>query len=1146
MNASARRRLIRQLLASSAALSVVLSGAVTARPATAGAQGDSTASPSKPRDVKVTPVNPLTRPTESNAMRAAAAATSAQLAKPVHWPTAGRSTIDTGTLKKGVYRGVAASSLRPSGPTVEIETFDQQASSRAGVTGVLHAMRAGGSAISSEPMQLTFDYSGYATAFGADWASRLTVVQLPACVTTTPAKDSCTAVKHLSVSKDAAKQQLRVTVPVTSTQQIFAVTADSKSSNGDYAATQLSASASWSGGGSSGDFNWSYPFRVPPAAGGPAPKLSLEYSSQSVDGRTAASNNQVSWAGEGFEFTESYIERKYGSCDQEGHVNRFDLCWKYDNASLVLNGKANELVKVGSDAPSGPTRWRLKNDDGSKVEKLIGTVDNGDSNKEYWRITTQDGTEYYFGKHYLGGGLANTVVTNSVYTVPVSSDDTNEPCHKTGFADSFCTEAWRWNLDYVVDTHDNAMSYWYVKETNNYAKSGVASPGTSYVRGGYLERIDYGLRNGALTAKAPQQVVFAPAERCVTVCDSLSSTTRNNWPDVPFDQICNTGSACTNKLAPTFFSRKRLQQITTQVLKGSAYQPVDQWQFTQRFPSTGDGSVGAPMWLGGIAHSGKVGAAIAMPSVLFDGGKLVNRVDTPVDGLNGLWRYRLNKITTETGAVITVGYSAKDCDIPSKNMPTEKDTNSKRCYPVRWTPPLEAEREDWFHKYVVESVTTQDPTGGNGAEMVTWYKYDGGAAWHYQDSPLLKLKDRTWSEWRGYGSVTTYTGHPVNPGPRSKTVTTYFRGLDGDRQEGTNAPPRNVDVRDSEGQLRADADPLAGRQREQIVYQEASSSAEVSGGITDYAIHQTAEQNVSFPGTEEPAFVLRSNFVGQSSSKTRTARDGGRPDLFRSVTTEYDTSTGLPIKVADWGDAAKVDETCAITTYVKNVDAWLVLPSRVVTSAGACDTASANPPESRALSDVRTGYDGGTPGEAPTVGNPSTSERLRAYVGGAAQYQVTETKTFDQLGRVTSSKDALNRLTTTAYTPADRGPLSKSVTTQPEVTVANGTKAKFATTVEYRPEWGVTWKTTDANQRTTELDYDALGRLSSVWLPTQPRASNALANMKYSYALSQTAPSNVRTDTLNHSASGYVTSFAQFDSLLRPRQTQTPAPDGGR
>ena len=75
-----------------------------------------------------------------------------------------------------------------------------------------------------------------------------------------------------------------------------------------------------------------------------------------------------------------------------------DNCWRDDNASLMLNGHATELVK---DATTGA--WHPKSDDGSKVEKLTGAT-NGDNDGEYWRVTTQDGTQYYFGlnKRYAG------------------------------------------------------------------------------------------------------------------------------------------------------------------------------------------------------------------------------------------------------------------------------------------------------------------------------------------------------------------------------------------------------------------------------------------------------------------------------------------------------------------------------------------------------------------------------------------------------------------------------------------------------------------------------------------------------------------------------------------------------------------------
>ncbi|MGW1927600.1 hypothetical protein ACWCQ0_54490, partial [Streptomyces massasporeus] len=73
---------------------------------------------------------------------------------------------------------------------------------------------------------------------------------------------------------------------------VLAAEAGSSGTNGDYKATSLQASGSWSAGSSSGGFSWDYPLAFPAVPSGLAPKLSLSYSSQSVDGRTSATNNQ--------------------------------------------------------------------------------------------------------------------------------------------------------------------------------------------------------------------------------------------------------------------------------------------------------------------------------------------------------------------------------------------------------------------------------------------------------------------------------------------------------------------------------------------------------------------------------------------------------------------------------------------------------------------------------------------------------------------------------------------------------------------------------------------------------------------------------------------------------------------------------------
>ncbi|MFK4087814.1 polymorphic toxin-type HINT domain-containing protein [Kribbella sp. NPDC020789] len=1117
-----RSRVLPAGLALSLAAALALAGA--ADPASAGSsQRPGATSSVELRDAHLEAAKPAAPVAESPKMKAAIEKTAKIADEPVVWPAPGRHVVSLAAAESTTAGAALVRSRSKALGSVELNFLDQTASRRAGVAGVLLTAKATAKA----DVELSLDYSGFAHAFGADWAGRLTVVSLPACALTTPAVPSCSVASPLPTRNDTAARKLNTSAPVAPTTSVLAVTAGAESSTGDYAATKLSPTASWSGGSASGDFGWSYPLRVPPAAAGPEPKLAFQYSSQSIDGRTSAANNQASWVGDGFDFTDSYVERKYVSCDQDDQAKKFDLCWKYDNATLVLNGVANELVrKTGTDI--GTSTWRLKNDDGSRVEKLIGTdTGNEDRFKEYWRVTTTDGTQYYFG--------VQKVASNSVWTVPVASDDDKEPCHGSTFAASFCTQAWRWNLDYVEDVHGNAMTYRYAKELNNYAKNGVASPGTSYVRGGYLERIDYGLRKDNLTAAAPQQVVFTPAERCLKDCSVLSSTTKANWPDVPFDQICDAGKACTNKVAPTFFTRKRLYQIETKVLKAGSLQSVDFWQTNHTFPDPGDGSGGAPMWLAGISHSGKAGSTITTPSVTFKGDGMANRVDAPADNANGLVRYRISEINTETGAKIMLNYAPKDCMAGER---PRVDFNAKRCYPVKWTPPLDAERTDWFHKYVLDSVVTSDSTG-NGETMVTNYVYSGGGAWHYQETALLKDKDKTWSDWRGYASVTTYTGDPSMPSQRSKSTSTFFRGMDGDKIEGS-AERKNVTVEDSKGGVYEDKSALMAKQLEQITYLSAASSTQVSGTITEYSIQPTATQTV-------PWGTLTANFVGDAEVKSRTVRDGGRPDLVRTTATEYDPDNGLPAKVSDLGDVSKSgDEACTITSFTKKTTSWLMaLPTRVVSSSGVCDAYSANPPEARAVSDVRTFYDKLTFGDA-SMGEATSEQRLDRYVDGLPVYQTVNTKTYDALGRVTTVTDALGRTATTAYTPAAGGALTQTVMSTPKVTLPGGSTASFATTTSIAPEWGLPSKTVDANGRITEMAYDALGRLTSVWLPTQSRASSEPANVKYAYSLSQTSVSTVRTDKLNVDGTGYLTSYQQFDSLLRPRQTQTPGANSGR
>ncbi|WP_051839835.1 RHS repeat-associated core domain-containing protein [Streptomyces sp. NRRL F-5126] len=1090
-----------------------------------------------------------------NPAKAAAARTSATVNKAVKWPKTADATLSVpsaGHAAKAVSVGGLPVKLAAASPHADtapdpatVKVANHAAALAAGADGALLTLT-GGTGHRTGSAQLTLDYSGFADAYGGDYASRLSLVRLPACALTSPGTPGCLTRTPVKTHNDIRHHTLTATVTVpqhTTTGlwqsavemsaspatvrtaagngfTVLAATTAPTSGAGSYKATSLSPSASWQAGGSSGDFNWSYPLSVPPSAGGPAPTLAINYDSGSVDGRLPSTNNQPSWVGEGWDLPTSYIERSYDSCDDDGQSKKQDECWAGDNAVLMLNGHSTRLVK---DTKTGD--WHPEGDNGERIVRSTGAV-NGDNDGEYWTVTTTDGTQYVFGKNRLPGWSTGKPETNSTWNVPVFGDDSGEPCHASTFAASSCDQAWRWNLDYVVDTHGNAMSYWYTKESNHYAKDGTTTAdGTSYDRGGYLTRIDYGITSSTVFGTAPDQVAFTTAERCLPTstekCDSLTSTTAKYWPDVPYDEICDSGKVCKDDPAPTFFSRKRLTAVTTKVWDASAspaaYRDVDSWKLDQSFPDPGDGT-SAGLWLKSITRTGEDGKAVAMKPVTFTGVQMANRVDTTHDDIAALIKWRVRTITSETGSVLTVNYSDPQCVVGS-NMPSAPDADTKLCYPTYWQPPYtDAPQLDYFHKYLVEQVNESDPTGGAPLKE-TDYTYNGAPAWHYDiDDVTSPAKRITWSQWRGYGSVTTTTGDAQST--RTKTVDTYFRGMDGDKQ--ADGSKRSVKITDSKGTAVTDANPLAGSVRESITY---NGTHEVSGTITDEWYHQT--------GTDG---TRTSDYVAPSAVYKRTdLASGGTRNT--AVHTTYDPVTGATLQVDDSGDTATTgDEQCTRNTLVNNDSAWLrAVPTRVEIVDVPCGTTPKRPDD--VISDNRTLYDGQTFGAAPTKGDETSTQRLTSYKDGSPVYQTVSTSAYDSQGRVTSVADADGNTTKTAYTPATGGPLTSTVSYDAK---------NYKTTTDYDPARGLATSAIDPNNKRTDYAYDALGRLTSLWQPNRSKAVGQTASLVYDYELSNTSASYVRTGKLRNDGSTYDYSYAIYDALLRPRQTQTPAPGGGR
>ncbi|MFC6607737.1 RHS repeat-associated core domain-containing protein [Amorphoplanes digitatis] len=906
------------------------------------------------------------------------------------------------------------------------------------------------------------------------------------------------------------------------------MTAGPSGSAGDFTATPLKASSTWSGGSPSGDFTWSYPLRVPPLATGPRPDMALKYSSQSVDGQMASSNNQPGWIGEGFSYHPGSITRSYKACADDmggtatNKTKTGDLCFGSWNATLSMPGHSGELIRDDTDG-----HYSLKDDDGSKVERLTGAT-NGANGGEYWKITTSDGTQYFFGLNRIAGWATGNPTTNSAFTVPVFGNNPGEPCYNATFASAACNQAWQWNLDYVVDTHAGTMSLWYTQETGKYAKNLTSSSIASYTRGGYLTRIDYGTDqrtsgkdSDLSTTKAPYKVDFAVADRCVTPGSTCTSSTPNNWPDVPWDQNCTSTTSCTD-YSPTFWSQKRLDNVQTSVWNASttAYDAVEKWTLHQTYPDPGD-TTRAGLWLSSISHSGLYGSTVTLPDVKFAGIQLQNRVDTATDNTPKMNWWRISSITTETGDLIGVSYSTPDCTAGSTPAP---DSNKSRCYPGYWTRAGETKpRIDWFHKYVVTAISENDQTGG-AQRVFTSYTY-GTPAWHYdEDNGLVPESRKTWGDWRGYDWVTTTVGDTGDP--QTSTKVHYFQGMNGDK---TSTGTRSVQVTDSTGTKVDDEDMYAGMKRESFTYN-GPGGAEVSGVIEDpWKSAAIATRTVN-------GFTVSAYRTGTAATRSRVALDGGRGARRTESVYTFD-GYGMPTQVWNKGDLAVTgDDTCEITTYNRNTTANILeTVGRIQKYAKPCGTNPAS--QDDVISDVENSFDNQAYGTAPTKGNITKVQTAKVWTSATnITWLTTSASVYDALGRVTDATDVRGNHTLTAYTPATGGPVTSVKMTQNPL--------GWTTTTELAPGYGLTTGAVDENNKRTDTTFDGLGRQTAVWSPTRAKATQT-ANSTFDYQISQTAPSVVTTKVLN-AVGNYVPTYNFYDGLLRPRQVQEIAPGGGR
>ena len=227
-------------------------------------------------------------------------------------------------------QGLSAATTDPT--KVRVQLMDRASTDAARVRGVLLRVGRADGATASGRVNMSVDYGAFANVYGADWSTRLRLTVLPNCALTTPDLPECAGAvvpSHNDVvthrvsadvvlpgaAKASAATDSASAASAAAAGTVVALTAGASGSAGGYAATSLSPSSTWSAGGNSGDFAWSYPMRSPPALGGPAPTWAGVF--VAVGGRPDGRVEQPARPGRvrvSRLATGGYIERRYKAC----------------------------------------------------------------------------------------------------------------------------------------------------------------------------------------------------------------------------------------------------------------------------------------------------------------------------------------------------------------------------------------------------------------------------------------------------------------------------------------------------------------------------------------------------------------------------------------------------------------------------------------------------------------------------------------------------------------------------------------------------------------------------------------------------------------------------------------------------------------
>ncbi|WP_440099377.1 polymorphic toxin-type HINT domain-containing protein [Streptosporangium sp. H16] len=1099
------------------------------------------------------------------------------------WPKAGSAEVDlapVGRVSKAGALPVKVGKAKGSElATVRVETLPMEKARELGGVGVaVRLTRADGGAATGK-VRAEFSYAGFRDAYGGDFASRLQLLRLPACALQTPRPRSCvirpstvaasndlragTLTADIEAAPAGKAQAMPPAEPSTpakdrkqaaaraaeaalasqlATGSVYLLAAGLTGPNGNWGATDLKPSGTWQAGTSGGGFDYDLPLPEAPSPGGEGPGLSLQYDASSVDGQGRWTNNQSGVVGVGWNLNAGFIERRYRRCavDNWYDPNTADLIWwaeelgtagkalcwespdENDGDSTTNDRTQSELVlsaggrsaQIVEDRTSGT--WKTVPDFGWKIEQLTG----GTTGQPYWKVTNQEGQVWRFG--YNRDAQWQTPYVGNEHD-PLAVAD--EPCFDRYYNDDIpptCTGAWRWNLDQEVDRNENVIDYSYTRETNYFCLPSCVHEAyrvLPYDRGGFLAEVSWGHNSQVAGSVPTTRTVF--------------TTTARDGGDVPTDLYCATQAGCENDTI-AFYSTRKLTSVRTESRDpaSGAWDPVSRLDLAHQwiYQRTDFGPAFDPvLWLDTAQQTGLAASPpITLPPHDFDAVMLAGAMDydTMSDWTNLLsWRMvpRVAAIANGMGGRIEVTYGQVDPCGGGKgrvggNYLTDKTGD---CFEVDMGSDPESGYETWtrYFKQLATKVVERDMVSGS-PDMVHQYEFLGTPRWQ---NPIqwveLGLAPPA-SEWRGYGQVRTVAGAGSDPAGYTVTTQTFLRGS-------------GQQVAHFENGTTLDAPALQGQLLQEQAWQMTTLSPRAYTEVKSTRYEYTIQSTGNGPGTQDPAFVVRT----RERSREKVTGGGWR---YTDLRTTYNAD-GLPNRVNNYGqDGVTNDNSCLTYTYARNTDPgqWLIgFPS--VTEKRTGDNCTTGALIGRTV----TLYDAGTD---PATNKPSDGNATEVRSSVNASTVSTTKATFDDYGRTLTSTDPLGKTVTTAYSPTSGWPTNGTIVTN---SLGHTTVDRTSRLV------GETVSVTDANGKTVEFDYDALGRATALWKPGHPRgggtpSATAVYDIAWNGGLGQ--PTSAIKTTVRRLLSGtgtssrWLSSHTYEDGFGRPRESQTVSPAGGR